>query len=252
MQDEIQTIASKSNKESIIEIASNDGLFLEELRKNNFSKIIGIEPNEVASEIARKKGFKIYSNMLTENLAKKIIEEQGKFEIVVARQVLEHLPDIENFFKCIDILLRNEGLLFIDIPDVKEKFLAMGDLSFVWEEHPNYFTETTLKNILKKFHYLPFSIKNYGFSSNTLAILSRKTILALNQDAIDKNFEKKVLNYKNKVKEYEIYLKNTLSNLKNKSHKVVLYGVGCRASILLNALKLKDYIDIGACLINNS
>ena len=242
--DEIQTIASNSNKESIIEIACNDGLFLEELKKNYFSKIIGVEPNKIAGEIARKKGFKVYSEMLTENLAKKIIEEEGKFEVVVARQVLEHIPDIENFFKCIDILIKKDGLLFVDIPDIKEEFISMGDLSFVWEEHPNYFTETTLKNILKKFYYLPFIIRNYGFSSSTLAILSRKTILPLSKEAIDKNMGEKILNYKNKVKEYEIYLKNTLSNLRNKNHKIVLYGVGCRSSILLNGLKFKDYINI--------
>jgi SAM-dependent methyltransferase len=240
---EVETILSYAKNGPALEIAANDGLFLEELRKNNFGPLVGIEPNPFASEITRKKGFPVYSKMLDPTVCKKAVEEYGKFEVVIARQVLEHLPDINNFFDCTDLLLKNDGLLFVDIPDISEENLSMGDCSFIWEEHTNYFTDAVFENTLKIFHYSPLSAKKYGFSNSTSAILARKTDSFLDQGQLSETLEEKVQNFRFKAKEFENLFKSTVGSLREKGHKVILYGVGGRVCTVVNGLKLGSYID---------
>ncbi len=91
----------------------------------------------------------------------------------VARQVVEHLLDLENFLACAEIVLKPDGMIFISVPDV-ESGLRQGDLSLVWEEHVNYFTEPVLVDLLRRHGLAPLSIKKYDFSGGCLSVLARR------------------------------------------------------------------------------
>lgn len=241
MQEQIETLLAYSKKGPVIEIGSNDGMFLEKLKEKGFLALSGIEPNIFVSNIARKKGFHIYSDMLSEDVCKKA-NKFGKFETVIARQTLEHLVDIKKFFRCIDELIKDNGLLLIDVPYI-ETNLAIGDCSFIWEEHVNYFSEPVIKNIVKRFNYSPISIKRYNFSGGIIEILAEKTKKQLKQEDIPKNFEKNIINFKKRVNEFEETLKKTLIKKREEGFGIILYGVGCRACTVVNGLRLGGYID---------
>ncbi len=240
---EVKTIASRSGKGPVIEIAANDGLFLEELRKNNFPLLAGIEPNLFAGKAAREKGFHIYSEMLNDKVCREATDDFGKFKTIVARQVIEHLTDLQNFFNCADNLTGKNGFLFADIPDINESLLDKGDCSFIWEEHVNYFTQEVFENLLKRFNYSPISTKKYSFSYSTLAILAEKTNSALRQKGISRTLEEKARNFSLKTKNLADLFKNTMAGFKEKGYDVVLYGVGGRACTIVNGLRLGKHID---------
>ena len=241
MDREVETILAGTHGNSVLEIACNDGKFLQALKGKGKSLLFGIEPNPFASQKAREKGFTVYSEMLNESLCKKIVDSFGKFETVVARQVLEHLLDIENFFSCVDILLSEDGFLFIDIPDVGIA-LSMGDCSVLWEEHVNYFKESVIKSALLRFGFQSVAVERYTFSGMTLAILAKRTAIVVNNQFPD-GLTEHACAFNQKLNKYRQLLERTLSEHRRKQTKVVLYGVGCRACTVVNGLNLGRYID---------
>lgn len=64
---------------------------------------------------------------------------EGKFDIVVSFNTLEHVPHPNQFVKDITRVLKSEGKVLLVFPDISEQF-NRGDLNSLIHEHMNYFT----------------------------------------------------------------------------------------------------------------
>ena len=171
--------------------------------------------------------------------------ERGRFKAVVARQVLEHLQDIGGFFDCVDVLLDDDGYLFIDLPDFGTA-LAMGDVSMLWEEHVSYFTPEVITAMLAHYGYEPEEERRYNFSGGTVAVLAKRTGKHGNGEEFARSaaaLMKDTRSYRGKTDEYGKALREGLSQVREAGFCIVIYGVGCRACTLVNGLSLGPYID---------
>jgi len=244
-QDEMKMILSHVSQGAVIEIGSNDGMFLELLRKNGFKTLVGIDPNKTINKLAKEKGFPVLENFLNENICKQAVKEYGSFQVVVARQVLEHVTDMQAFFHCLHLLLKEGGYALIAVPDF-EVSLDAGDCAVIYDEHINHFTQQVLERTLKSFGFKPLMAGKYAYSGGILAILAQKMSSEQGKKvslSIDSSAEKQILSYADKVKNYSSILKKTLRDAHKKGFTVVLYGVGVRGSALVNALSLGSLID---------
>jgi len=241
MEREIRSLTETAELKNIFEIACNEGLFLEELHKHNPDcRCIGLEPNEVTSRMARDRGFEVIEGMLTVGTCRKIAERFGKFDTVIARQVLEHLTDLDDFFKCVNVLLSDNGHLFIDIPDF-EIGLKMGDCSVIWEEHVNYFTEPVVSWALRSHGFRVLEVKRYNFSGGVMSLLAQRSQdVAAGVSSIQLEPAKQ---FSGKIQAFGQHLRSLLAACKTRNLPVILYGVGCRACMLVNALDLGELLD---------
>lgn len=224
----------------ILEIGCNDGVFLRPLREAGYRNIVGIEANQYAADDARECGFDILNDMFDKCLAQKLQEQQMPFDMIVLRQVLEHIPDLDAFFESIDLILNGESLLLIEIPNFANA-LKYGDCSTVWEEHPNYFTDTVLESLLGRKGYTILEKSFYDFSGGAICVLAKRTgTAALVNEANGNNelYEK----FRYVVNDYARKLKSALKKAHEKK-KIFLYGTGSRACTLINGLGLGEYID---------
>jgi 2-polyprenyl-3-methyl-5-hydroxy-6-metoxy-1,4-benzoquinol methylase len=99
---------------SAIEVGSNDGNFLEGLRAAGLSNLLGIEPALDAFNISTQKGFNVINKFLTLDVINKIYEKNGKFDLFVSRQNLEHIQDLDTFKLAINKLLRIGGYVLMN------------------------------------------------------------------------------------------------------------------------------------------
>ena len=239
--DELDTIHSFVEPRSVFEIGCNDGRFLEKLRDRGARTVVGVEPNSVSSELARKRGLEVHRDMVSPAICRDAVKRHGKFDLVVSRQVLEHIGDFENFFDCVDQTLSDQGYLFIAVPDFAHG-RAAGDISVLWEEHVNYFTEETLLALLTRKSFEVLSVKSYNFSGGSLAVMARRSALRpptfdalASADSAEKFGEL--------AREYGRRLVPALSRLRDNGSQIVLYGAGCRACTFTNAFELGSLID---------
>lgn len=240
---ELDMIHTRKPQGSVFEIGCNDGLFLEELKQRGEHLCVGLEPNAFAREIAvNKRGVgHVYETFLNEETCGDATSKHGRFDVVVSRQVLEHVPDIHLFFRCVDLLLKEDGILFIDVPDIGGG-IEVGDCTIAWEEHVNYFTDHVLVSLLDRHGFTALDERKFNYSGGTLAVLSRRKqsedVFQLANDHLPKlaSFNERVVAYGRK-------LALALKKARQTYDQIVIYGVGCRACALVNGHGLGRLID---------
>lgn len=230
-----------SNKNiNILEIGCNDGVFLKPLYKAGYKNIVGIEANRYAAKEAMSENYDILNIMFDKNAAEKIKEQYHCFDLIVMRHVLEHIPDLDEFFEALNCLLDGENLIFIEVPDFGNA-LEFGDCSTIWEEHPNYFTYDVLEYMLNAKGYIIIGTSFYDFSGGSMCVLARKTGKPVINDVKREMF--KYRNFSSVVNDYGLKLKLALEGVHKNGEKIFLYGTGARACTLVNGLGMGEYID---------
>ena len=92
----------------VVELASNDGYLLQYVQQRNIP-CLGIEPTRATAEAARAKGVKTLESFFGLALAEKL----ESADLVVANNVLAHVPDINDFVAGIAHLLKPLSLIHI-------------------------------------------------------------------------------------------------------------------------------------------
>jgi methylation protein EvaC len=120
--------------EKVLEIGSNNGLYLEELRKAGF-EAIGVDPN-AKSDISAP-----FSSALAYTL--------GQVDIIVANNVLAHVDDLWDVFRGIDRMLGPDGVLVFEVQDF-DCMMSDGLFDMMYHEHRDYHKTWPLSKFLKR------------------------------------------------------------------------------------------------------
>ena len=254
MRDAFKKLSNKIKKKfkpnTILEIGSNDGTFI-----NNFNKkkVIGVEPCKNLANITKKKGYKTYSEYWNINLAKKLTTNK-KIDLIYSANTLSHIKNFSEIFKAIELSLSKNGILILEDPSLLECIKKVAYDQF-YCEHIYVFSTIALQKILRKFGLEIFDIENidtHGGSNryyikkymntkfkikkkvNKNIILEKK--FGLHKFITYKKFAKKV--FKSKKKLNVIFKK-----LKSQKKKVIGYGATAKSCTVLNYCKI-DQKDI--------
>ncbi len=137
----VKAISRKVTKGKILEVGSSFGYFLQECEEKGY-QAYGIEPSKECTRFAREE-------LEVRNIACASWEEDPfpiLFDVVCMFSVIEHLYNPAGCLQYIDSRLKLGGYLFLTYPILKGELL-WNDAHPV--EHVNYFTEETLKKIVK-------------------------------------------------------------------------------------------------------
>ena len=132
----------------VLDIGCNDGIILDNFSKQKFN-LVGVEPSNIA-EIAKSKGYKIYSNFFNEQVAGKIIHDHGKAKLITATNMYAHVDDMVSLTSAIKKILHPNGSLIIEVSYLLD-MVNSGHFDVIYHEHLSYYSVTSLKNFLSKF-----------------------------------------------------------------------------------------------------
>ena len=215
------------NKDTnLLEIGSNDGKFLKELIDFGIKDVRGIEPTTDAYNISVSKNLNIEKGFFPTTSFKK-----DEYDIIVFRQVLEHIFDLDLFLSNVYKALKFNGSIVIEIPDTSWNLECL-DYS-LWEEHVNYFTFNTLQKLLAKYQFEIIHYERTLFSGVALTVFAQKSEKRINIKVSDDE-KIKINMFKNKFNQLKISLHEYLNDKDN----VVVYGCGARSSNFVNLFDL--------------
>jgi len=244
---QIMPLAISSAK--ICEIASNDGTFLLPF-KSAGSTILGIEPAANLADYSNSLKIPTINKYFTSNLASEIFEKHGVQDLVIARNVLAHVPNPDDFMKGIATLIGQTGIGYIEVHNAASIFEGL-QYDSIYHEHASYFSNTSLNNLciqnglgVIKFVESQIGGGNLGFFVKSRENITLKTfpILKLENEKYDKfdwtSWAKKVEDHRDEINSY----------LKEKVNRSgVAFGASARGSTLLNYCnfqeKLKGIVD---------
>ena len=236
----------KLNQKFICEIASNDGFFLEYIKKNN--EVIGIDPAKNISKIASLKGIKTYTDFFNSKTADKIIKKHKKKpDLIICRNVIPHVENIQSVMQGLSKLISDAGIGAIEFHNASNLILKK-HYDYIYHEHIFYFTLTSLSNVLKKNGLYPFDFFESPISGGSFVLLFKK-----NNSPKTNRFNLMITREKklkiNSVSNWE-KLKNVCENHRKKFHivlsklkknkKISAYGASARSSTLINYLNINN------------
>jgi hypothetical protein len=127
---------------TILDIGCNDGSLLD-FFKDKGAVTIGIEPTD-ASKDAKTKGHKVYSDYLSEALAKRLLEIHGYPDIITFTNVFAH---IENLSEVLDalVVLQNKVTKIVIENHYLGAVLDGNQFDTFYHEHPRTYSYTSFK-----------------------------------------------------------------------------------------------------------
>ena len=158
-------------KGTVLEIGSGTGKLLAKCKEVGW-KTIGIEPSLEARKIAKETNhIELIENINT------VKEKKNSIDRVMLWHVLEHIPNIDEVFVKINLLLKDDGKLIIAVPNSKaydaEKYQENW-AGYDVPRHLSHFQKTTFKRIADKHSFEITKIKPMWFDAFYTSLLSEK------------------------------------------------------------------------------
>lgn len=224
---------SKLNKGVLMEVACFDGFLLNLLNKDGWD-IYGCDP-ATQTDIALDKFGK---NKIKKEFLSKNTFQNKKFDVIVFRNLLEHIYDINGFIELISSILTENGSIFIDLPNVNTTE-DYGGYGLFFHQHISYFSIDTMKYFLDKNN---FHVVNYFEGSPNLFIHAKK-----NKDKSEiKNFTKfnpnKLISRNKDISERIIFFLKSEKNISFFGASALATTILCKIDddVKLNVKKIYD------------
>ena len=131
-----------------VEIGSNDGVMLQHFANANI-RHLGVEPSANVAQVAQKKGIRTISEFFDEKLARKIVEQYGQSDAILAANVMCHIPYLHSIAAGIKILLKPDGVFIFEDPylgDIVEKT----SYDQIYDEHAFYFSIASISYLFEQ------------------------------------------------------------------------------------------------------
>lgn len=131
----------------VVEMASNDGYLLRNFVDRKVP-VLGIEPSSTVAEDAEKLGVPTWVEFFGEKCAEKVVSTLGKADLVIANNVLAHVPDPVDFVKGIGTVLGPAGVVTIEFPHLLE-LIGRCEFDTIYHEHYSYYSLISVTRLLK-------------------------------------------------------------------------------------------------------
>ncbi|MFL6863201.1 MAG: methyltransferase domain-containing protein [Allosphingosinicella sp.] len=132
---------------NVVEIGSNDGALLSCFRARGVPAW-GVEPSAGVAEAARARGLRTEIAFFGEAAARRLAGE-GRADLIVATNVLAHVPDINDFLAGVRTLLAPEGLFAVEFPHLLN-LIRETQFDTIYHEHFTYLSLLALRTALER------------------------------------------------------------------------------------------------------
>lgn len=233
-----------SNESCVVEIAANDGYLLQYMRQKKIP-CYGIDPTYGTASFARKKGIEMIVDFFTPKLAYDLFNKNRQADLMIANNVLAHVPDINGFVESFSILLKPSGVITFEFPHLLN-LIEKNQFDTIYHEHYSYLSVVVVQAILKNFNLEIFNIDELPTHGGSVRVYAQKNSSGkfLIDPSVDKILKKeikagvKTTNYYKSLQKNADEIKENFILLLNKLHdqgyKVAAYGAAAKGSTLIN------------------
>lgn len=245
---EISTEMNLLEDSFVVEVASNDGYFLQFIQEMGIP-CLGVEPTNSTASVAIGKGIETKIDFFSEQLALKIVDQYGLADLIVGNNVIAHVPDLLDFLAGIKTLLKKEGRATFEFPYFTG-LLEQAQFDTIYHEHYSYLSLTALTFALEKVGCCAFKVDRLNVHGGSLRVhvcradsgrVPDQALLSLLED------EKRFLDdipacqqkLEEKVNKIVFDLLFFLSKERLKGKKIAAFGAAAKGNTLLNYCGIK-------------
>ncbi len=226
----------------VVEVASNDGYLLRNFVDKGV-RCLGVEPSPKPAALAREVGVPTEELFLGERIGRQIAERHGRADVVIANNVLAHVPDINDFFAGLVAILAETGVLTIENPQIR----ALVDNTLfdtIYHEHYSYLSCTAIVNLARRhglylndvteFPDLHGSTLRWTLSRTDSQSATAQRLLT-EESAVGVTRPAYYAEFSSRVHAAQTELRLHLENFKAAGKRVAAYGCAAKGATLLNS-----------------
>jgi SAM-dependent methyltransferase len=132
----------------VVELASNDGYLLSRFVELGVP-VLGIEPAANVAEVAVQRGVPTDVRFFGTDTARDVARSMSQADLIVANNVLAHVPDLNDFVGGMAALLAPAGTISIEVPHL---LCLVRDVEFdtIYHEHFSYFSLMAAREVFER------------------------------------------------------------------------------------------------------
>ena len=240
---------SIGNDDWVLEIASNDGYLLKIFKEKGINAL-GVDPAKNIAMYALCDDLPTIVDFFSSSIAKELLRIKGYPKLIIANNVMAHVPDISDFMHGISILSNDETVISIENPSIMN-ILQKDQFDTIYHGHYSYLSCNSVSRLANKFGLELFNLQEVPVHgvSNRYWLSRTKEKKEVVRDTIKYEIDHGLydnnawLNYQNKL---HISINNFYKKVKalNESGKKVYgYAASSKCTMLLNFAKIdKNWI----------
>jgi len=237
----------------VLEVASNDGAILSVFKEKG-CEILGVDPAKNIVEKANAKGIRSIAKYFNDKTAKEVVDEFGKWDICIARNVIAHVDNLPGLAEGIKLILKESGFAVIECPHAL-KMLDELQYDQVFHEHIGFHSLDSIKKLFELHEMEVFDAEKiwihggsirvfvqhtHGLHKITSAVdtlIEEERAKGMFDESIWEEFARKSLAHKNA-------LITELQKMKDQGKKIAIYGASGKGQSLLQFCGIDSrYID---------
>ena len=228
----------------VMELASNDGYLLQHVVERGIP-VLGIEPAANVARAARERGIETVVEFFGRELARQLAAAGRTANLLVANNVMAHVPDLNDFVGGISIVLAADGVATIEVPHLL-RLVESNQFDTIYHEHFSYFSLLTARKVLEAHGLELFDVdelKSHGGSlrlyaqrvgTGRQAVTSRVDELEERERSLGFDTLEAHLSFSRRVNDTKWRLLEFLIARRREGKRIAGYGAPGKGNTLLN------------------
>lgn len=243
-----------NEKSQVVEAASNDGYLLQYFREKKI-QVLGVEPAVNVAQVAVGKGIATVTKFFDSETARELKDKGKQADLLLAVNVLDHVPDISDFVLGIKVLLKPTGVTVLEFPHLC-KLIEKNQFDTIYHDRFSYLSFTTVERILTRQGLMAFDVEELSTHGGSLRIyachvedasrpvISRVADLREREASVGVTTLGYYAAFQEQVKDTKRKVVQCLISLKDGGKSIVGYGVPAKGNVLLNYCGIRtDFLD---------
>jgi len=244
--DTAKILKTKFNPETVLEIGSNDGVFIKNFDSNS---VVAVEPCGNFANITNALGYKTLEEFWTLPVAKQIVKENGSRDLIYAANCMCHIQNLSEAFSAIETCLSDNGVFVFEDPSLLQ-MLDRGSYDQIYDEHAHVFSITALKHLLANNGLQVFNVEKLSVHGGSNRVYACKTGTRdidasvrnslSEEDAVGIYNVDTYHNFAKRVEQSKHQLLCLLLELKRRNFKIISYGATSKSTTVFNYCGIDD------------
>ncbi len=156
----------------VVEVAANDGYLLQYVQQAGIA-CYGVEPTGGTAAAARARGLEIVQEFFGIRLAHELQTQGRAADLMVANNVLAHVPDINDFVSGFAVLLKPHGVVTFEFPHLLQMVQGC-QFDTAYHEHYSYLSLTAVQRVLAAHGLSVFDVEQWPTHGGSLRVFAQR------------------------------------------------------------------------------
>jgi SAM-dependent methyltransferase len=226
----------------VVELASNDGYLLANFVAAGIP-VLGIDPSDTVAAAAEKKGVPTLVEFFGRRVATELAARGRRADLIIANNVLAHVPELNDFVAGIALLLKPGGVATLEFPHLL-RLIQHVEFDTIYHEHYSYFSLRAAERVFARAGLRVYDVEELPTHGGSLRIHvchDGNGALAASADLSRVRTEEAELEqlstyagFAARVEACRASLRQFFAEAKRDGKRVLAYGAAAKGNTLLN------------------